>query len=31
MATTQLKMEDVYILSNVIETFGQRKVTKVEK
>jgi hypothetical protein len=29
--TTCLKMEDVYILYNVIETFWQKKMTKVER
>jgi len=28
---TQLKMEDVSIFCNVIETFWQKKMTKVEK
>jgi hypothetical protein len=31
MATPQLKMEDTYILYNVIEIFQQKKVTKVER
>jgi hypothetical protein len=31
MTTAQLKMEDVCIFCNVIETFWQRKMTKVER
>ncbi len=31
MATTQLKMEDVCSLCNVIESFCQKKVTKTKK
>jgi len=31
MAITQLKMEDDYILCNVIETFSQRKVIRAER